>query len=478
MASLTIIISLLPVLIQAQDDTSVNQDIDRVGWVSAPNVRGTSDILWSCFAVFLVCTWKCIHLNIPSQQESEAGWHTIGGWLPYWPTRLCWKVFLRKAMWMCIIATAPEFGIAMAVNEFYQSWKLKNRVDSPKFTITHSFYALMGGFVVAIPVEYEIINPSADAGISPDETAKSQPLSSPSLGNLEYYSILSKEQPEDSEDFEKVDPVMVSTILPSITQGSHSIPCFPLITEEDISNQSKSDPFTKAFAVLQCTWLIIQSITRTSQGLRLTELELTTLAFTMCAFIMYSFWWCKPFDAQRPITLLCLDPETSTQIRSNLEPWSVTARKNDISYNIFGGFVAGLASYLHDRRLSVDPLRSAVFHTTAIAFSGIHLIAWNWDFPTQNIRILWRTFSLITTCGPLTLFLISTIFAIIGVPIDEKYDVGDSGDSLIAISMVVITIAYVASRLGLVVLIFYCFSAMPASVYQAPDWNLVLPHFS
>ncbi|KAL2818661.1 hypothetical protein BJX63DRAFT_429160 [Aspergillus granulosus] len=145
--------------------------------------------------------------------------------------------------------------------------------------------------------------------------------------------------------------------------------------EEDINNQAKSDPLTKAFAILQCTWLIIQSIARASQGLRLTELKLTTLAFTACAFIMYGFWWCKPFDAQRPIQLLCLDSETASQIRSHLKPWDAKDRVMNTSR--WRSYLVGMIDGVIYRRLSPGFAKSTVFHTFAIAFSTIHVIAWN-----------------------------------------------------------------------------------------------------
>jgi hypothetical protein len=44
---------------------------ERVGWVSATN---NSDILWSCFTIFLICSWKCVHLHIPSVEESWRKW--------------------------------------------------------------------------------------------------------------------------------------------------------------------------------------------------------------------------------------------------------------------------------------------------------------------------------------------------------------------------------------------------------------------
>ncbi|CEL11684.1 hypothetical protein ASPCAL14784 [Aspergillus calidoustus] len=55
--------------------------------------------------------------------------------------------------WMCIIAIAPEFGVTMAADEFWQAWKLTGRVGSPGFTVTHAFYALMGGFLIGVPVQ-------------------------------------------------------------------------------------------------------------------------------------------------------------------------------------------------------------------------------------------------------------------------------------------------------------------------------------
>jgi hypothetical protein len=36
--------------------------------------------------------------------------------------------------------------------------------------------------------------------------------------------------------------------------------------------------------------------------------------------------------------------------------------------------------------------------------------------------------------------------------------------------------AYVVSRLGLIVLILYSFSAMPAAIYETVDWTGYLPH--
>jgi len=61
----------------------------------------------------------------------------------------------------------------------------------------------------------------------------------------------------------------------------------PIVTEESIEDRSKSDVFTKAFAIIQSTWLIVQSLSRLTAGLPITELELATMAYVLCAVIMY-----------------------------------------------------------------------------------------------------------------------------------------------------------------------------------------------
>lgn len=57
----------------------------------------------------------------------------------------------------------------------------------------------------------------------------------------------------------------------------------PYVTHEDIKDRSKSDAFTKLFAIGQSTWLIVQCIARAAQGLR--EYFLVTLYFEDCLYL-------------------------------------------------------------------------------------------------------------------------------------------------------------------------------------------------
>ena len=96
----------------------------------------------------------------------------------------------------------------------------------------------------------------------------------------------------------------------------------PYITKEDINDRSNADAFTKAFAIVQSGWLIINCIARTAQGLgecygqsftkrfsnikiAITELELATMGFVAYALAMYLLWWQKPFEVEKSTNLYC-----------------------------------------------------------------------------------------------------------------------------------------------------------------------------
>jgi hypothetical protein len=110
----------------------------------------------------------------------------------------------------------------------------------------------------------------------------------------------------------------------------------------------------------------------------------------------------------------------------------------------------------------------------AVLFSSLHLIAWNYDFPSSVVKVLWRTFSLGATgssLGPLILMLMS----VAGI----LSRCGDWAQTAFFYTFSVLPIPiYCISRLGLIVLVFYCFKSMPREIYETVDWSIVFPHFS
>ena len=86
---------------------------------------------------------------------------------------------------------------------------------------------------------------------------------------------------------------------------------WPSISERDIKDRSKGDSFSKGFVVLQTTWFITQCIARGVAGLSLTELELASLAFAILNGVLYFLWWNKPLDVYRAVPVHFHHPTTS-----------------------------------------------------------------------------------------------------------------------------------------------------------------------
>lgn len=66
--------------------------------------------------------------------------------------------------------------------------------------------------------------------------------------------------------------------------------------DHDIMDQSKANAFVKGFATLQALWFCMQCVTRLSQSLALSLLELNTFAHCISTLCVYMLWWHKPYD--------------------------------------------------------------------------------------------------------------------------------------------------------------------------------------
>lgn len=110
----------------------------RRGWVSAPNERGTIDIIWSCVSTLTICLWTMLHLNVPATRDSY------------------WTMFWRKSRWLLLGILAPEVPVLFACGQ----WASANRSVSEmralgysetQWSLVHAFYADSGGFVLRLP---------------------------------------------------------------------------------------------------------------------------------------------------------------------------------------------------------------------------------------------------------------------------------------------------------------------------------------
>jgi hypothetical protein len=153
-------------------------------------------------------------------------------------------VSFRKIQMMAFTVIAPEMLIGAAIGEFWlaKASVKRNRTEiSPQWTITHGFFALMGGFVV--------------------------------------------ENGHQSPEFLRVND---EGIIALKKDGKYDL--LPVLKAE-INDRSKADILVKATACLQVLWLVIQCCARAQQNLPITPLELATVAFAGCSLVTYTAWF-------------------------------------------------------------------------------------------------------------------------------------------------------------------------------------------
>ncbi|KAI9766810.1 MAG: hypothetical protein M1840_006285 [Geoglossum simile] len=442
---------------------------ESVNIVYSSTVRGTFDILWSSIFTLLICTWTIQHLNIPGwvhEGENTLKRSLKRGW--------------TKLKWMLITLMLPELLVARAVQDFmlarrsYEEMKEIAEEDGVGWTLTHSFYANMGGFVLRV-----------------------DPSSPKSEYHLDAHGLFS-------------------------ARSSHAIEKLPSIAVEDIEDKSKGDFFVKGTAVVQVFWLVIQVVVRATKHLPISQLEITVLAFSVCAFITYLFSWSKPQDVMRP-----------TYIHATKRPPQTISSggiKNQSNTNMRGGHSWFRGMLLHTSILmptdSSLPIPNDIeycsenfkfLHTTpfsfiddgiylgGMVFGALHCFAWSFHFPTSTERMLWRVAGTATAVVPLLYPLVFQCVWLMGLKEAFRETVKSAESNvqhgtgsyrclftqvwnqftlktriaycLLQVITPALTVSYVLSRLFLVVEAFRSLFFLPPNAFIT-TWSTQIPHVS
>ncbi|CAN9321326.1 unnamed protein product [Alternaria alternata] len=83
--------------------------------------------------------------------------------------------------------------------------------------------------------------------------------------------------------------------------ANHNPDLLPDLPSSAINDKSKANVFVKTITGIQALWFGIQCITRSTQGLSISLLEMNTAIHAVCALALYFFsWWDKPLDVEEP----------------------------------------------------------------------------------------------------------------------------------------------------------------------------------
>lgn len=113
-------------------------------YVSSPNFRSTTDMLWSSWSSLVLFTWIVQHLNVPALREAKTWSQKCGNLI---------AEIAIKIMFMLGTSIAPELLIGKALEDWISARTSKEEMedfaneDKVKWTVTHAFYANLGGFI-------------------------------------------------------------------------------------------------------------------------------------------------------------------------------------------------------------------------------------------------------------------------------------------------------------------------------------------
>lgn len=364
----------LACLTSAQNITSdPAQPAVESGWQSSPGRRGTLDIILGCAATVFACTWSINHLNVPGPNDGF------------------WTTLLRSAKWMAITVLLPEFILAHAVFELDMARNARKIVNAKlSGNDPNRDKSSTSGTKEPKDTRAEILT-SDTQGVKPCEWTLTHCYFA-NMGGLYY-------QEDSLED----TGVVVRFPLTAFQYADHHEALhMPALTEAYIKDKGKQDAFAKIVAMGQILYLFLSIGVRRQRHLPYTQLEVITLAFAVCGIATYGFYWYKP---------------QNVKVSVNVTPRSLPDRKNPPSFqpdqerfwNILTNHKSAEKETIVDRiyndNIPKEPSSSThtiipVLSILSVGFSCIHLIAWNFQFPTHIESVLWKSAILVSIIAP------------------------------------------------------------------------------
>ena len=241
------------------------------------------------------------------------------------------------------------------------------------------------------------------------------------------------------------------------------IPKLPSITKEEIEDKSKSDGLVRLLAVMQILWLAVQLIIRRIANVPFAALEISTVAFSSCAFIIYVMEWSKPKDVGVPIYLetdAVVSPAIFLRIAEAAPAVFLQARHYYVPNSCTHQVIQGKFGKKHVELVMI------VSTVLSIAlFGGIHLFAWNTHFSTYVEKLLWRSAALTVAVAP-------TISALI---VFLESVVGHRTVKISTLSVLILAPIYLAARSFILVESVRSLYFLPPKAFTS-TWAMNAPH--
>ncbi len=417
-----------------------------VGFVANANDgRGTISLLLQCLSTIFLCVYTALHFDIPVRPLSK------------------WTVFTRKIIFTTIMAIAPEFLPYNAFNDWYRARILRtlwNASIGSELSMKQVHYLLSGGVQISASTEHhhrvlevELLVFINQVGLAPSHSSKKHP------------------------DFQEFWDTVIAK-LPS---------------DRDLDDKSKSDVVGKAITCLQAAKTLVLIIGRLIYRLDVSLLEVTTAAYIALTLLAYLSWFKKPYNVATYQTVelpfcsdkLGLDRERYNVSRLSTEPTEHLKRRaareanpsNLVSSNLYTGSLSEEDFYcIGDKR---ERRRDGLISLAALILfcsilGGIHIAAWNYQYPSQPEAWLWRASCLLL--GSLPWYLIYAQYVEHCVKNARRTRAARWHQKINTICLYILYTSYPIARIFLIVEVFVSLRAAPSGIYHQPDWTTYLGH--
>ena len=266
----------------------------------------------------------------------------------------------------------PEFIFQLAVGQWCAARRSVadfDRLQYPAWSMTHAFFANMGGFVLQ--------------------------------------AQLSSTSREDFTAF----PLDSNQVLYLVENGY--VPYSAVaIDKEEILDKDKVDGIVRLLIVCQIFWYLVCCVSRLIQHLDITVIEVATVGFITCSVGTYFFWREKPMDVNRAVVLrpnstleeiLCEAGERASEPYRRT-PMDFVARE-EWSWTLYWAYWKGMLRKLgfnFDRtERPIDAIPNDDFPLIAgnpmwvlfvfqMGYGAVHLTGWNLPFPTPIEKKMWH----------------------------------------------------------------------------------------
>lgn len=284
------------------------------------------------------------------------------------------------------------------------------------------------------------------------------------------------------------------------------------ITEAEIKDRSKSDILAKAFVIIQTGWFLLQCIARRVEHIPVTKLELVTLAFAALNFLTYALWWEKPFSvncpyrirvSEREISLECATKEggenvPNSTVRNHNIPNAINSMVEVLKLirktprAILDGVSAlskimgqdfefrergkkGVPTFYSGQGRDSTYSQATILGASGVAmlFGAIHCIGWSFEYPSHIEKVLWRISSVSITAAPPLCFAGNVIIQTCYSRLNVSHRLQNWLNPILMLSF---TVLYVLSRLALFVLALSSLRSLQYGEYQTVEWTTFIPH--